>query len=68
MTCYGEIEYEKLTKVQRVQYASNVELVQKKDRSLRFDIDLRYLNNLTIRDSHVLPSIKEAIHSSGVTY
>jgi hypothetical protein len=42
-------------------YASNVVLVKKKDGSLRFCIDLRKLNALTIRDSYALPRIDETL-------
>ena len=40
-------------------WASTVVLVWKKDRSLRFCIDLRKLNNQTVRDAYLLPWIKE---------
>jgi transposase InsO family protein len=42
-------------------YASNVVLVKKKDGSLRFCIDLRKLNALTVRDSYSLPRIDETL-------
>lgn len=45
------------------QYASNVVLVRKKDSSLRFCLDLRRINNLTIRDAYNLPRIEETLHS-----
>ena len=48
-------------------FASNVVLVKKKDGTLRFCIDLRRLNNNTIKDSYALPRTKEtfdALHGS----
>ena len=42
-------------------YASNVVLVRKKSGTLRFCLDLRHLNSLTIRDSYHLPSIDRTI-------
>ena len=42
-------------------FASNVVLVRKKDQSLRFCIDLRKLNNRTIKDSYSLPRIEETL-------
>ena len=38
-------------------------LVRKKDGSLRFCIDLRRLNSLTVKDSHPLPHICETLES-----
>ena len=44
-------------------WASTVVLVQKKDSSLRFCIDLRKLNNQTIKDAYSLPHIDEPLDS-----
>ena len=43
--------------------ASMVVLVQKKDRSPRFCIDLRKLNNWTLKDAYLLPHIEETLYS-----
>ena len=42
-------------------WASAVVLVRKKDGSLRFCIDLRHLNNRTIKDVYSLPRIEETL-------
>ena len=42
-------------------WASAVVLVWKKDRSLRFCIDLRHLNSRTIKDAYSLPQIEESL-------
>ena len=42
-------------------WASAVVLVRKKDGSLRFCIDLRHLNNRTIKDAYSLPRIEETL-------
>ena len=44
-------------------WASTVVLVQKKDSGLRFCIDLRKLNNQTIKDAYLLPCIDETLDS-----
>ena len=44
-------------------WASTVVLVQKKDSSLRFCIDLRKVNNQTIKDAYLLPHIDETLDS-----
>ena len=44
-------------------WASTVVLVQKKDNSLRFCIDLRKLTNQTIKDAYLLTHIDETIDS-----
>ena len=42
-------------------WASPVVLVRKKDGSLRFCIDLRKLNSITIKDAHSLPHVEESL-------
>ena len=42
-------------------FSSNVVLVRKKDKSLRFCIDFRKLNNRTVKDAYSLPRIEETI-------
>ena len=42
-------------------WQSNVVLVRKKDGSLRFCIDYRPLNKITVKDSYRLPSIAESL-------
>ena len=44
-------------------WASAVDLVQKKDSSLRFCIELRKLNNWTIKDVYSLPHIDDTLDS-----
>ena len=44
-------------------WASAVVLVWKNDSSLRFCIDLRKLNNWTIKDAYLLPHIDETLNS-----
>ena len=44
-------------------WASAVVLVQKKDGGLRFCIDLRNLNNWTVKDQYLLPYINETLGS-----
>ena len=44
-------------------WARMVVLVWKKDWSLRFCIDLRNLNNQTIKDAYLLPHIDETLSS-----
>ena len=44
-------------------WASPVVLVRKKDRSLRFCVDLRKLNARTVKDAYSLPRIEEALDS-----
>ena len=45
------------------QWASMVLLVQKKDGSLRFCIDLWKMNNWTVKDAYSLPCIDETLDS-----
>ena len=50
-------------------WCNAVVLVWKKDRSLRFCIDFRRLNALTVKDSHPLPHIFETLESlAGVAH
>ena len=50
-------------------YSSNVVLVKKKNGSLRFCIDLRRLNTLTVRDAYALPRIDDTFDAlSGAKY
>ena len=44
-------------------YASNVVVVRKKNGTLRFCLDLRHLNSLTVQDSYRLPSIDRTINT-----
>ena len=44
-------------------WCNTVVLVRKKDGSLRFCIDFRKLNSLTVKDSHPLPRICETLES-----
>ena len=44
-------------------WCNAVVLVRKKDESLRFHIDFRKLNSLTVKDSHLLPRICETLES-----
>ena len=44
-------------------WCNTVVLVRKKDGSLRFCIDFRKLNSLTVKDSHPLPCICETLES-----
>ena len=50
-------------------WCNAVVLVRKKDGSLRFCIDFRKLNSLTVKDSHPLPHICETLESlTGATH
>ena len=44
-------------------WASAVIWVQKKDSSMRFCVNLRKLNNWTVKDAYSLPGINEMLHS-----
>ena len=46
-------------------WASNVVLVKKSDGTLRFCIDYRQLNNLTVKDSYPLPRIDTCFYALG---
>ena len=46
-------------------WASNIVLVKKSDGSLRFCIDYRQLNNLTVKDSYPLPRIDTCFDALG---
>jgi len=46
-------------------WSSNVCLVRKKDGSMRFCVDYRKLNSLTVKDSHPLPRIDCCSESHG---
>lgn len=50
-------------------WSSNIVLVKKKDGSLRFCVDSRQLNDITIKDSHPLPRIDDTLDAiSGSKY
>ena len=51
-----------IRKLQSLWY-STVVLVWKKNGSLRFCIDLRKLNNWTIKDAYLLPCIEDTLDS-----
>ena len=44
-------------------FSTNVVIVRKKDGSIRFCIDLRKVNQLTIKDAYPIPQIDDALHS-----
>ena len=48
-------------------WASAIVLVRKKDGRLRFCIDLRKLNNRTVKDAYSLPRIESILDSLGGT-
>ena len=43
-------------------FSSNVVIVQKKDRTIRFCVDFRKLNNRTIQDAYAIPRIEYSLH------
>lgn len=50
-------------------WSSNIVLVKKKDGSLRFCVDSRQLNDITIKGSHPLPRIDDTLDAiSGSKY
>lgn len=49
-------------------WSSNVLLVRKKDGSMRFCVDYRKLNNITIKDSYPLPRIDSCLESLGGSF
>ena len=46
-------------------WSSNVVIVKKKDNSLRFCIDYRKLNDVTVKDSYPLPRITDCLDALG---
>jgi hypothetical protein len=46
-------------------WASNVLLVKKKDGSMRFCVDYRAVNEITVKDSYPLPRIDSCLESLG---
>ena len=45
-------------------WTSHVVMVRKKDRSLRFCIDFRNFNDVTVKDAHPLPWIDDTLEAS----
>ena len=43
-------------------YSSNVVIVWKKDGSICFCVELRKLNNHTIKDAYAIPCIEDSLH------
>ena len=47
------------------EWASNVVLIRKPDQTWRFCVDMRQLNNLTLKDSYPLPRVDSCLESLG---
>jgi len=47
------------------EWASNVVLIKKSDQTWRFCVDMRQLNNLTLKDSYPLPRVDSCLESLG---
>ena len=47
------------------EWASNVVLIKKPDQTWRFCVDMRQLNNLTLKDSYPLPRVDSCLESLG---
>ena len=43
-------------------YSSNVVIVRKKDGSIRFCVDFRHLNRLTVKDAYAIPRVEDTLH------
>lgn len=59
----AEMERKGLIKPSNSPWSSPTVLVKKKDGSLRFCVDYRKLNNVTIKDAHPLPRIDDTLES-----
>jgi hypothetical protein len=56
----------KVKEPSRSPWSSSVDLVSKKDGSIRFCVDCRRLNDVTIKDKYSLPRIDDALASLSV--
>ena len=61
--CMKCLEIGAIRKIKTVPWASAVVLVRKKDGSLRFCIDLRKLNERTVKDAYSIPRIEDLLDS-----